>query len=374
MIKARRFGPLALLALLFTACGSPPTITGGASPSSLTTPSEAGASPSASPRPQLACSAANRCLVLVTLRGSNQFVVRDITDIAHPKTVSTLQPIPQPRFVSATELSYVDQSNLIRMPLTGSPKTTAAETSDGVGYYAWSPDGSTLAYLTSSGSSMSLHRLKAGQDQVLGTLPLVPAVGCESVANCFGADTWDVQVSYSPDSAYISFVESIASVSVFRIWATSDGKLVKSSDSLSPFMSAWSDSSLYFRDGKGVEVWRSGAVSTFLPGVAWIRPKASPGGGQIVYATRDAQRWSHTFVVDAATGHVRDLGKAHADPVFLTSRYVWYRAERACVAADGCGTRVAGVPSGKAYIYDLQDGTETESIITSVADGWPHAA
>jgi uncharacterized protein YqjF (DUF2071 family) len=135
----------------------------------------------------------------------------------------------------------------------------------------------------------------------------------------------------------------------------------------------WSGGSLYFRDDKGVEVWRDGVVSPFLPGVAWVRPKASPGGGKIVYEVRDAQRWSHTYVVDTSTRQVRDLGKAHAEPVFLTSRYIWYLGERACVAADGCGTRVAGVPSGKTYIYDLQDGTQSESIITSVADVWPHA-
>jgi hypothetical protein len=29
---------------------------------------------------------------------------------------------------------------------------------------------------------------------------------------------------------------------------------------------------------------------------------------------------------------------------------------------------------GKTYIYDLQDSTETQSIITSVIDVWPHPA
>jgi len=61
--------------------------------------------------------------------------------------------------------------------------------------------------------------------------------------------------------------------------------------------------------------------------------------------------------------------------VFLTSRYIWYEGERACVAADVCGSAPGGHPlNGKTYIYDLQTGTETESIITGVADVWPQPA
>jgi hypothetical protein len=32
------------------------------------------------------------------------------------------------------------------------------------------------------------------------------------------------------------------------------------------------------------------------------------------------------------------------------------------------------ITTGKTYIYDLQTGTETESIITQVFDVWPHPA
>jgi hypothetical protein len=30
--------------------------------------------------------------------------------------------------------------------------------------------------------------------------------------------------------------------------------------------------------------------------------------------------------------------------------------------------------SGKTYIYDLNTGTEFESVITDIADVWPHSA
>jgi hypothetical protein len=200
----------------------------------------------------------------------------------------------------------------------------------------------------------------------------MPAVGCES-QYCSGTDTWDFRLSYSPNGAYISLVTSIANVSVFRIW-TSNGTLLKSSNSQSPFMSAWSSNGLYFRDASGVQVWNAGVTSPVLPGVAWITPKASPGGGQIVYATRDSQGFHHTFVLETATKITRELKKARSAPVFITSRYIWYQGERSCVAADQCPPGWTVVASGKTYIYDLLTGTETESIITGVIDVWPHAA
>jgi hypothetical protein len=363
---------LSVSAVLASACGSTSAVGHAPSPSAF--PS-ATASPSGTPTPAAnPCPPpSNRCLALVTLRGTNGVVVRDITDIAHPKTVSNIGTIYAPVFVSATDLSYADDTSLFRMPLAGSPKALVVKPAQGMGMFAWSADGSTVVYTTPSGSrTATVHQLSSGLDRVFGSVPAVPAVGCETIANCYGADTWDFGLSYSREGTDVSLVTSVANVSAFRLWAE-DGKLLKTSDSKSPFMSAWSGSDLYFRDANGVELWREGVVSTILRGVAWIRPHASPGGGQIVYETRDGQRWSHTYVVDTVTGKVRDLGKAHAEPVFLTSRFIWYQGERACVAADNCGTRVAGVASGKTYIYDLQDGTETESIITGVADVWPHA-
>ena len=140
-------------------------------------------------------------------------------------------------------------------------------------------------------------------------------------------------------------------------------------------MSAWSGSSLFYRDNTGVQVWRDGVISSFLPGVTWIKAQGSQAGGQIVYTARDSSGWGHIYIVDTTTKEVREIKSHRSDAVFLTSRYIWYRGERACVAADACGATPPWHPvSGTTYVYDLQDGTETESVITSVADVWPHAA
>jgi hypothetical protein len=308
----------------------------------------------------------------VTLRGSNSYVVRDITDISHPETVSNLGAISAPVFVSATEVSYANDSSLFRAPLAGSPKTLV--TSQGAAG-TWSSDGSAVLYTTQvNAGTATVHQLMAGRDQVMGSVPGGGGGGCESIAGCGIVNSLDFRLLYSPDGNHVSLVTTGFSGSSFRLWS-SDGTLLKSSDSRGPTMSAWSGNSLYFRDAKGVEVWRSGVVTLFLPGVTWITPRASPGGGHIVYVARDGGGWAHTYVVDTTTREVRELKKARSQPVFLTSRYVWYRGERSCVEADGCGATPPWHPaSGKSYIYDLQTGTETESIITGVSDVWPHTA
>jgi hypothetical protein len=308
---------------------------------------------------------------VVTLRGINPYVIRDVTNISHPNTVSTFLTSP-PQFVSGSVLSYSDETGLFRMPLSGSPKTRLTKAGHGVSAFAWSPNGSAVAYLaqTSSGTTL-LHLLGGSQDRAIsGSIPALPAVGCESQ---FCGQTWDFRLSYSSDGAYISLVESVANVNAFRMW-TWDGKLLISSDSASRSMSTWSGHSFYFPGANGVNVWRDGITSSFLPGITWTRPIASPGGRQIIYESKDAQGWDHIFVVDTSTRNTRELKKGRSGPAFLTSRYVWYKGERACIAADACPSGWTVVDSGKTYLYDLQDGTESESIITSVSDVWPHPA
>jgi hypothetical protein len=306
----------------------------------------------------------------VTVRGSNDIAVVDITDIRHPKTVSTLGQISLPRFVSATELSYLQDGALIRAPLSGSPKTIVS--SQSVGIFAWSPDGNTAAYLTSqvfneTESKMELHLMSAGNDRVVGWMSGLPKVwGCETQA-C--ADTYDLHLSYSPDGRFISWAQNVRPV--FRLWGA-DGRDVTPS-TVVPFMTVWSDAGLYFGDSKGIEVYRTGVVSPFLPGATWIRPKASAGGGQILYEARDGSGLGHAYLADTTSGKARDLGQGRTEPQFLTSRYVWYQGERLCTATDQCAAGPA-TGTGKTYLYDLQDGTETESNITSVLDVWPHAA
>lgn len=338
---------------ILAACGSPPPANGNAA--SLT---RTDSTPVQSPATD------DRKLALVTLRGSETIVVRDLTDINHPKTVDTLGQVTSPQFVSATELSYEDTATLYSAPLSGLPKTVIAQE---VGLFAWSADGTKVAYMTADG----LHVITAGQNRGLGEPLPVPAggYGCES-QSC--ADFWDGRLAFSPDGGYISLVVQSGPVIGFKLWS-SDGKLLASPSSQGGTMSVWSGRTLYFRDAGGVEAWTDGVTSPFLPGVQWVRPKGSPAGGAVLYEARDSSGLAHVYLVDTATKKVRELKSGRSEPAFLTSRYVWYSGERFCVASDSCAAGPT-IPTGKTYVYDLQTGVEYDSIITNVYDIWPHAA
>lgn len=324
-------------------------------------------------------------LALVTLIGSADLVVRDITDISKPVTRCTFKTCIQycssfgPQsigFISRTQVSYMVNSaggNALYVADLGTKRMTLVlrfpEDSAPMSY-AWAPDGSALVYVITSaaGTETELHRLKGGQDQILATMPAVPAVGCE--AQCVGEDTWDYGLTYSPDGNYISLTDSIVEP-VFRIW-TADGKQLNPPDSEIRAWSVWTGGQQYVAGAGGVQVWRGGSSTLFLPGVSWMRPSAS-GAGQIIYEVRDASGWMHVYTVDTVTTKIVELKKARINPTYLTPRYVWYGGERACVAADHCAA-FPTVATGTTYVYDLLTTTETQSVITGVADVWPHSA
>jgi hypothetical protein len=339
--------------------------------------------PAVKPAPTAPASApSSRKLILVQLRGSQNFVVRDVTDIAHPVTVSAPDRLDGPQFVSATDLSsrsYFDENALVRMPLSGTPRIVVAQACRGMIAFAWNPSGTAAAYITdlSDGPGSQLHLIANGRNQVVAVMQSVPW-GVDCAGNC--ADFADSRLLYSPNGSYVSLVQNWGGP-ILRVW-TAEGKLLKSVDGVGiagsklPTMSVWSGNTLYYRDAKGVEAWTAGVEQTVLPGVSWIRPTASAAGGSIAYEVRDAAGTPNVFLLDTATGTARLLARSRSEPAFLTSRYIWWREERPCRASDSypCGSVFTSVPTGKTFVYDLQDQTETESLIDAVFDVWPHPA
>jgi hypothetical protein len=299
--------------------------------------------------------------------------VRDITDINHPVTVSTLTDIAPRQFVSGSQIA----AGLTVMPLSGSPQKVVAVECLGVIGSGWNPSGSALAYVTDDQlrSASTLNLVSGGSNRVVSHMPHFDwGVGCEG-QRC--ADNSDARLLYSPDGSHISLVQTWGGPAL-RIW-TSDGKVLKQIDypsSIAPTMSVWSGNRFYFRDVNGVERWSGGTESLLLPGVVWIRPKASPAGGQIVYEVRDAYGVPSVDVLDTTSGGVRQIAHLRSEPAFLTARYIWYQGERACLPTDGypCGSGGTTTTTGKTYLYDLVTGQEAESIITNVWDVWPHPA
>jgi hypothetical protein len=407
MSATRWVGVIAMAVLVATACGSARPVaqaTAGAVTPRVVTPaptaipaqtpfvcppdvclpvaSEARTScPDVQAAPQFPPSSpSSRNLALVHLKGSQSVAVRDVTDINHPFTVSTPPVSGFATFVSASELA----DGFVRMSLSGSPQTVVVHCTEQGGYLAWSPDGTQAAYVIVANDfqSADFHLISSRADRKVATLPRIPwGVGCES-PDC----SWrvDSRLLYSPDGQYISLVQDWGGPEL-RIWKA-DGTLLKSIDSPSlengdPTMSVWSGTSLYFRDNRGVDRWRNGVESVILPGVAWIKPKASPAGGQIVFELRDASGVPSVLILDTASGTTRVIARLRSGPAFLTSRYIWYSGERQCAAGDpypcyaaASGTRISTTQTGTTYIYDLQTGVEIESVIAGPLDIWPHPA
>jgi hypothetical protein len=248
---------------------------------------------------------------------------------------------------------------------------------DAIVVFGWSSDGQSFSYLTESSDlanpahAFQWHLVSRNGDRIIGTAP----TWCHCGA---GAEDMSLEVMFSPNGQFVSLVDYVlkgATLQVRRLDGSLVGAEIRSDQSNPnpPRMGVWSGKDLFFRDNQGVERWSNGDIKPFLPGVAWLHPWASPNGGQIVYAVRGTDGFARVSLVDTSNGRTRQLSsQPRTWPIFLTPRYVWYRGERACRANDPI-CRDATL-SDTTYIHDLQTGTEWESIITNVADVWPHGA
>ncbi len=350
-------------------------------PASPATAARTSCAPSQPARVYAPSVASNRNLEVVSIGQGASYVIRDITNIDAPVTIGSLENLDRPRFVSATELSSSDnvsEQTLLRYPFAGSPVTAVAEGCRGMIAFAWSPDGTEAAYVTDleDRPGSELHIVENGQNRTAAAMASVPW-GIDCGWPC--EDYVDSRLAFSPDGSMLALVQGWGGPAL-RIW-TREGTLLYALDGTgsaqgSPTMSAWSGSSLYFRDSRGVEKWSHGTTSLVIPGVKWIRPKASPAGGSIVYAVRDSSGLLNVYLLDTATDQVRELEKSRAEPAFLTAGYLWWRGERACTSNDPypCNWGPWSADTGKAYLYNLDTKTESPSNVTTVYDVWPHPA
>jgi hypothetical protein len=326
-------------------------------------------------------------------------VVRDVTDINNPATVASLgdkwpwanaqtnvndrsggQTIDA-KLVDPSTVVWADlganYGNLVQSAPNGSSQRTLVSGTSGIAIvsFAWSPVSSDWTYLVNTPSALEWHLVAGSSDRVLASLPSIPPHGGRPVLD-------PVMVGFSADGKLLAMTDydraglggsgDKAKMQIRRAdgsLVTTDAQTGLSSGIISDLL--WVGSSLFFRDFNGIELWNERGVCSALPGVQWIRPKLSPDGKRIVFATEDPSGLSHISVIDLTTRNVRQVSPAGgAEAWFLGSRYVWFLEERLCGATDACGVSNATL-TGKTYIVDLTTNISSQSRIARIADTWP---
>ena len=338
------------------------------------------ATPGGTPSSVASCSGAipsTGNLILATLSGSTTVVLRDITDLASPRTICTFAGSLAPRFATASVVGYTQQGSdlgapgrITRLDLASSTSTDVASWSSGgfgSGVFDWSPDGRSLTYILGSPTATAWHLVAGGRDQLLASLPAVPGRGVSQQDD-------DFMVAFSPDGLYLAMVQTFATGGTgdsapVQVRRTSDGGLVFSATAGT--MGVWASvpSRLFFRDAAGtVSRWDpSSGTSVMQSSLKWTRPHSSPDGRWISYTTYDTAGHPHVALYSVQGN---SLGPApiglRSGAQFLNNTLVWYQEEVAC----DCGL-TQSQPTGHTFIYDIGASGESASRITGLFDAWP---
>ena len=390
-----RVGLLALAAVLAAAaCGSTTTAAVHTSPTASaarTASPSAEASPSPSPTasgthvPTWANMTAN-CTgsptaheALLVMQGSPATVLADVTDATHPHTICTISGSSVPQLVTQRMISWSatqtpgqsGPSMILTLDLfAGTTPTVVASWNGGLfmdGLHAWSPDESSLAYVTSDSSALTLHLLSGGGDRAITTLGAVPGRGVSLTED-------DAFIGFSADGQYFALVQTFSgSGPQLQIRKTKDGTVAYSQ--AAGTMAAWSysGSDLYFREPTKTEikVWDPASGVSQLIGLAqaWIRPSTDAGDDYVAYTVRDASTGLPQVWIYGHNGRAGgQLHNVRSSPIFLNATTIFMIEEAAC---SNCGPGLATQPDGKTFTYGIANQTETSSTIASVLGAWP---
>lgn len=411
-----RVAALASVLLMIAAC-SGPGATGQVSPSPEAVASNTSQTPVASPPAEfpiavaataktpkpvaLSCSSQvppGATLALVTFSGSTDVVVRDITNLAKPVSRCVFKSCQQycavygpdfMRFVTASRISYVVESvdgdwAMYLADLISGKTILIRNPGQDSGYvevFAWRPDGSNLAYI----SSNLLHIRSAAGDAVLGTLG-------KDLGYNFNPNADSRMVGFSADGQYVAVDQSIdlgtkplagggaylLKGSLFEVIRLSDKKVVYSRKDGTMATWAGAGAYLYFRVSSGLAEWDPiGGARVVVPGLAWINPVPNADGTRIAYETVNTKGNHFAGQVRLSDQPMQAIPLSALPGfgvTFLNPTLVWYAGESPCSGlCPGYGETSDGPPlSGRTYVQDLATGTISTSADTTVVDSWPH--
>jgi len=392
---------IAMFAIAGCSGSGNPTSQTSPSPSALATASVIPApSPSPSPAPsptpltgsaivppwaamQATCSAGPAAQeALITLQGASHPVLADVSDPVHPRIICTITGSWSPQLVTQGMISWSATQGSPGTPgssviatldvFTGTTAVAASWTGGGFldGLHSWSPDESTLAYITSDATAVTVHLLTGAGDRVIATYGAVPGRGVNPAED-------DAFLAFSPDGAYFVLEQTFTGTGDrLDVWSRSGIAFSQPSAT----MAAWGStaSKLYFRQPNAaiVYVWDSAGAAgnrtqAFGQQLAWIRPSTDAGDDYLAFTVRDSSGVPHVWLYGYGGRAGGQLPNVRSSPVFLNPATVFLVEEAACGA--NCGIGPSNQPDGKTFTYSIATKTETPSTIASVLGAWPRA-
>ena len=319
---------------------------------------------------------------LITLPGSSHPVLADVTDPVHPKTICTISGGSwTPQLVTQGMISWFATQGSPGSPglsviatldmFSGTSGLAASWTGGGFldGLLGWSPDQSTLVYITSDGTAVNVHLTTGAGDRVLATYAAVPARGVNPNED-------DAFIGFSPDGAYFAFSQTFTGGDHLTVWSRSGIVFTQANAT----MASWGStgSKLYFRQPNGsvIYVWDSAGASgnrsqAFGQQFGWIRPRADAGDDYLAFTVRDSSGIPHVWLYGHGGRAGGQLPNERSTPSFLNSATVFLVEEGPC--GSSCGIGPSTQPDGKTFTYSIATQTEAASTITSVLGAWPRA-
>ena len=318
-------------------------------------------------------------------------LIESLANPAKPVTLCSLSAVADsPKFISPTEIGFgiasstpnpnVNVTAIQRLSLKpGAKPITVATVQGNVLDVAWSPDGSSVAYLAYPAGANQLW-LKAGSAKPKALTPVIPL---------FGRDVYpDDQtiVRFSPDGKYVLMVDTFvtgaapasAKLAAFQVLSAQNGSLIwvpptalgVSGSKVGPYitMAAWSPTSdrIYYRDQAGVHTWDPPAtVATLAAKLVWYWPSVSPDGSRLAYAANMTTQ-PRIEVRNLANGSIKVLAGMKGDPLMLSDTEM---IEAHFIRNTQYGPQY--IPTGY-YVLNLLTNKETAiPPIVGPLDSWP---
>jgi hypothetical protein len=323
-----------------------------------------------------------------------KFLIQSFRDPLHPTTLCTMSGANF-RLISRTEIGYATTSSqddpirgtsvIGRMSLSELKPVAVVEVQGLVMDFAWSPDGSSIAYLVYLDAAENANQLwlKSGAASARALTPQITFGGRG------GSIDDETIVRFSPDGKYLLMADtylkgaapSTPEHAQFQVRAMPAGDLVwvpptalTSGDKIGysfVTMAVWSRTGhrLYYRDQTGVHAWDPAAtVETRAAGLTWYSPSISPDGHSVAYAVNMREQ-PHVEVRELVSNKVQVIPGVRAEPFFVAPRTLFV-AEYAPSTQPGPGVQ-AYSRTGRALVFDLLTNVETPVAMVKPIDYWP---